>query len=194
MTNLKINLLTGLILIFGLLTGISAAAEGLNDGADAAALPSLPCELSGSVMIGDIPAPAGTIITAYVGGEETGRFVINQAGTYGGDGLFDDRLIIENDGTTANNEVTFRIWSNDVSETIVYKPGESQTFNLKVAEIDGDFNRNALVDIGDVSKVAYMIAGKAQTEISADFNGNDEVDIGDAAKIAHFFVRKIEFL
>ena len=145
-------------------------------------------------MIGDIPAPAGTIITAYVNGEETGRFVVNQAGVYGGDGLFDDRLIVESDGAAVNNEINFRIWSNDVSETLTYQPGESRIFDLRVTEIDGDFNRNALVDIGDVSKVAYMITGKTQKEISADFNGNDEVDIGDAAKIAHFFVRKVEFL
>ena len=199
------RVITGIILAIGiiLLAGIGSAATATfavpemtdgTDGTDAAALPALPCEFTGSVMIGDIPAPSGTIIRAFIGGEEAGRFVVNQAGTYGGEGLFDDRLVVEGDINKVNEEITFKIWSNDADETLVYQPGDSRTFNLQVAEIDGDFNTNAFVDIGDVSKVAYMVAGKIQPEITADFNGNNEVDIGDASKIAYFFVRKIEFL
>ncbi|UUX91543.1 hypothetical protein [Methanoplanus endosymbiosus] len=199
------RLLTGIILTLGIifLAGIASAATATfevpeipyeMDGADAAALPALPCEFTGSVFIGDIPAPSGTIIRAFIGEEEAGRFVVNQAGIYGGEGLFDDRLIVGGDGSATDQEIVFKIWSNDVSETLVYQPGDSRTFDLTVEGIDGDFNTNAFVDIGDVSKVSYMVADKIEPEISADFNGNGEVDIGDASKIAYFFVRKIEFL
>jgi hypothetical protein len=58
----------------------------------------------------------------------------------------------------------------------------------------GDFNGNGKVDIGDVSKVAYMVVGKEPADLAADFNGNGAVDIGDAAKIAYYFVGKIEAL
>ena len=57
--------------------------------------------------------------------------------------------------------------------------------------IRGDFNGNGEVDIGDVSKVAWMVVGKEPADLAADFNGNGRVDIGDAAKIAYYFVGKI---
>ena len=57
--------------------------------------------------------------------------------------------------------------------------------------VKGDFNGEDGVDIGDVSRVAYMVVGKESEDLAADFNGNGVVDIGDAAKIAYFFVGKI---
>ena len=58
----------------------------------------------------------------------------------------------------------------------------------------GDFNGNGQVDIGDVSKVAYMVAGLTDIDMAADFNGDGEVSVGDAAKIAWYFVGKISEL
>ncbi|UUX92596.1 right-handed parallel beta-helix repeat-containing protein [Methanoplanus endosymbiosus] len=58
----------------------------------------------------------------------------------------------------------------------------------------GDFNGNGVVDIGDVSKVAYMVAGLTHVDMAADFNENGEVDTGDAARIAWYFVGKISEL
>lgn len=46
------------------------------------------------------------------------------------------------------------------------------------------------MDVGDVSRVACMVVGKA----AADFNRNGAVDIGDAATIACYFVGKIPAL
>jgi len=55
----------------------------------------------------------------------------------------------------------------------------------------GDFNGNGQVDIGDVSKVAYMVAGLTDIDMAADFNGDGDVDVADAARIAWFFVGNI---
>jgi len=60
-----------------------------------------------------------------------------------------------------------------------------------IVRVKGDFNGEDGVDIGDVSKVAYMVVGKEPEDLAADFNGNGVVDIGDAAKIAYYFVGKI---
>jgi PKD repeat protein len=60
--------------------------------------------------------------------------------------------------------------------------------------VKGDFSGDGEVDIGDVSRVAYMVVGKEPEDLAADFNGNGKVDIGDAAKIAYYFVGKIEAL
>ena len=62
------------------------------------------------------------------------------------------------------------------------------------SEVIGDFNNNGYVDIGDVAKVAFMVAGKVPEELSADFNDNGFVDIGDAAKIAFYLAGKVDEL
>ena len=60
--------------------------------------------------------------------------------------------------------------------------------------MNGDLNNNGYVDIGDVAKVAFMVAGKVPEELSADFNNNGYVDIGDAAKIAFYLAGKVSEL
>jgi len=60
--------------------------------------------------------------------------------------------------------------------------------------VKGDFGGDGIVDIGDVSRVAYMVVGKAAPDPAADFNENGAVDIGDAAKIAYYYVEKIPAL
>jgi len=65
---------------------------------------------------------------------------------------------------------------------------------ITVMRLKGDFNGNSVVDIGDVSRVAYMVVGKTVADPAADFNENGAVDIGDAAKIAYYFVGKIPAL
>ncbi|UUX93104.1 right-handed parallel beta-helix repeat-containing protein [Methanoplanus endosymbiosus] len=64
------------------------------------------------------------------------------------------------------------------------------TDNYILYSVKGDFNGNGFVDIGDVSRVAYMVAGLTPVDMAADFNGNGKVDIGDAAMIAWYFVGK----
>ncbi|MCD4842741.1 MAG: right-handed parallel beta-helix repeat-containing protein [Methanosarcinales archaeon] len=56
--------------------------------------------------------------------------------------------------------------------------------------IKGDFNFNDRVDIGDVAKVAFMVAGKESEDLRADFNNNGRVDVGDAAKISFYLADK----
>jgi PKD repeat protein len=55
----------------------------------------------------------------------------------------------------------------------------------------GDFNLNNRVDIGDVTRVAYMAVNLTPWHPAADFNGDTRVDIGDASKIAWYYVGKI---
>jgi len=81
-------------------------------------------------------------------------------------------------------------WSND-SQAGLLSP---VCGNITITGLKGDFNENDCVDIGDVSKVAYMVASLTPVDPAADFNGNGEVDIGDAARIACFFVRCISSL
>ena len=54
----------------------------------------------------------------------------------------------------------------------------------------GDFNHNGVVDIGDASKVAYMLVKIVPEDPGADFNFNGFVDIGDVSKIAYYIAGK----
>jgi len=90
----------------------------------ATAAPALPCEYYGEISIGGSPAPAGTIITATIGGAERGRLITSVEGTYGGTGMFDTRLLVqavEGDDTAA---VTFLVNGVELPETAEYAPGE----------------------------------------------------------------------
>jgi subtilisin family serine protease len=61
-------------------------------------------------------------------------------------------------------------------------------------EIRGDLNGNGRVDIGDLSRVAWMAAGLTPIDMRADFNGDGKVDGADAALIAYYYVGKINVL
>ena len=90
--------------------------------------------------------------------------------------------------TPGNYTVNLTVSTIDGSDTIS-RPGY-----INVTRVKGDFKGDGVVDIGDVSFVAYMVVGKTAADPAADFNGNGAVDIGDAAKIAYYFVKKIPAL
>ena len=81
-------------------------------------------------------------------------------------------------------------WSDQafIDQPISVLPGFIQLTAL------GDFNENGRIDIGDVSRVAYMAAGLTLVDQRADFNGDGVVDGADAAQIAYAYVGKIPHL
>jgi len=239
----------------------------------ASAVPLLPAEFWGTVTIDGSPAPVATVITARIGDRDCGSLVIERAGVYGGDAIFDKRLLVSGEEGDVGETITFFVDGARAAGTAVYTPGTSTrldlvvtsgvgfsaditagvapltvrftdestgdpkfwswdfgdgntstaqnpvhtyrapgtyTVNLTVSTgtgsatlsrpgyitvtVKGDFSGDGEVDIGDVSRVAYMVVGKEPEDLAADFNGNGKVDIGDAAKIAYYFVGKIEAL
>jgi hypothetical protein len=162
--------------------------------APAAAVPLLPMEFSGSVTIDGSPAPAGTVVTARINGSDCGSLALTTAGAYGGDALFDERLVVCGEDGDAQKTIAFFVDGALAAGTAVYTPGASTRLDLTTTKVKGDFNNNGRVDIGDVSRVAYMVVGKEAADPAADFNENGAVDIGDAAKIAYYFVEKIPAL
>jgi len=118
----------------------------------------------------------------------------------------------ESTGTITEREWDFGDGGNSTDRNPVhtYTAAGTYTVNLTVSTgsgsdtlsrpgyitvtVKGDFNGNDAVDVGDVSKVAYMVVGKTAANLAADFNQNGAIDIGDAAKIAYYFVGKIPAL
>ena len=80
-----------------------------------------------------------------------------------------------------------------VDDAGTHTPGTIVNGSITVC-IKGDFNNNDRVDIGDVAKVAFMVAGKVSEDLRADFNHNGRVDIGDAARISFYLAGKVDEL
>ncbi|WP_146199633.1 hypothetical protein ACKUB1_13140 [Methanospirillum stamsii] len=104
-------------------------------GLVSASSPQLPCEFYGTVAIQGSPAPAGSVITAYVNGTLQGSITMTQAGSFGGMGTFDERLIVmtgENDFANGVPAITFKINDKTADQTATYQPGASSAINLTV--------------------------------------------------------------
>ena len=96
----------------------------------ASAVPLLPAEFWGSVTIDGAPAPAGTVIIARIDDRDCGSLTLDVAGVYGGDAIFDKRLLVSGEENDKEKEITFFV--NDVKaiETSVYIPGTSTRLDL----------------------------------------------------------------
>jgi hypothetical protein len=109
-----------------LLTLLLAALIGT-----ASAVPLLPAEFWGSVMIGGNLAPAGTVITARIDDRDCGSLTLEKAGIYGGDGIFDKRLLVSGEEGDAGEIITFTV-NGKPAGTAVYTPGTSTHLDLAV--------------------------------------------------------------
>lgn len=98
----------------------------------AAAVPVLPEEIYGSVMCGETPAPAGTIITASIGDTVCGQISLQTAGTMGGPGVFHDRLVIS--GEEPGKTIRFRVNGELANEILIFTPGAVTRLDLTAPE------------------------------------------------------------
>ena len=114
-----------------IIAGVCIAVCGLVS----AASPQLPCEFYGTVTVMGSPAPAGTLITAYVNGTNQGSITVTEPGKFGGMGTFDERLIVmtgENDFANGVPKITFKINDSPADQIANYQPGASTSINLTI--------------------------------------------------------------
>jgi len=99
----------------------------------ASAIPPMPTEFYGSVVIDGKPAQTGTNITAFINGVEKGSIKTVVDGFYGGPGIFDDRLKVsvpEEEYKPGMLKITFMIGDRQAAQTVNYEPGVSKQFDL----------------------------------------------------------------
>lgn len=99
------------------------------------ASPQLPCEFYGPITINGAPAPAGTVITAYVNSVEQGKIAVKEPGKYGGEGTFEERLIVqaeEDDFSGGTPTITFKIGDKVADQTAQYEPGMSTELSMSI--------------------------------------------------------------
>lgn len=103
-------------------------------GSAAASIPLLPCEISGTVTINGDPAPAGTVVVAYMENVEQGRITMTNPGLFGGTGPFDERIIIHGGADGQGKAISFRVNDILVEKTIPFMSGESYRISLEATQ------------------------------------------------------------
>ena len=103
-----LSLLSILLALFGMAAVVSAEDP----------FPSMPNQFYGTVTINGDPAPAGTIISAYIDGELRGSLEIGTAGNYG----YDLNYLSVAGGNDSDN-ITFRVCGVLANETITWCGG-----------------------------------------------------------------------
>lgn len=130
------------------------------------AVPPLPAEYYGNVLIDGSPAPAGTVVTILMQNIPKGSLTTDIPGFYGGPGLFDPRLKInatEDEYKAGNLTVSFRINGVPASQTIPFEPGTSQQFDLSTVGQGGQ-----KVSLAGVTPVPALIPSLEKQPLVSD--------------------------
>ncbi len=97
------------------------------------AVPPIPAQFYGSVMIDSAPAPVGTIINATIGGVEKGSYITEFEGYYGGPGIYDSKLSViadENDIAGGLPQISFLINGMETGQKATFEPGSSSQLDI----------------------------------------------------------------
>ena len=103
------------------------------------AVPLLPAEFWGTVSIGESPAPAGTVVTARIDDRDCGSLTLTAPGVYGGEALFDERLIVNGEEDDDGKAIVFLV-NGMPAGTAAYAPGTSTHLDLAVASTGAAFS------------------------------------------------------
>ena len=97
--------------------------------------PTVPASYYGDVTVNGEDAEAGTEIVALIDGEEKGSIEISEAGSYGGPGALDDKLVVEGPGEGDSSVVTFEVRGVEAEETVEWESGDVQEVDLTFEDV-----------------------------------------------------------
>ena len=106
--------------------------------------PTMMNRFSGDVTLDDDPAPVGTVINAYIGGELRGSVTVETAGKYVWLGVNGSSM---DNGST----ITFTVGGVNADQTEVWIEGSGpRSLDLTTAGLCGDTNGDGTVDMGEL--------------------------------------------
>jgi len=111
----------------------------------AGAVPPLPAEFYGKVTVDGTPASIGTALIAKINDQVRGKIALSTAGTYGGTGIFDDKLVVaatEDDVKSGSATISFYIGDKKADQTVPFEPGVAKELDLTVGNFGADFTAN----------------------------------------------------
>ena len=111
----------------------------------ASAVPPLPAEFYGKVTVNGADAASGTALIAKINDQIRGKLVISNPGQYGGNGIFDDKLVVaatEEDVKSADSTISFYIGDEKADQTVPFEPGTAKELDISVGgqSYDADFS------------------------------------------------------
>ncbi|WP_304020552.1 PKD domain-containing protein [Methanospirillum hungatei] len=111
----------------------------------AGAVPPLPAEFYGKVTVDGTPASIGTALVAKINDQVRGKLALSTAGTYGGTGIFDDKLVVaatEDDVKSGTATISFYVGDKKADQTVPFEPGVAKELDLTVGNFGADFTAN----------------------------------------------------
>ncbi len=148
----------------------------------ASAIPLLPAEFSGTVTIDGSPAPIGTVITARIDDRDCGSLTLTAAGTFGGTGTFDKRLLVSGEDTDAQKTITFFV-DGIPAGTAIYTSGTSADLALAVTK-DGTGSDTGGTSSGSTSSGSTSSGPATAPASVTEFTGSSslQTDVGGAVQ------------
>ncbi len=145
--------------------------------------PPLPCSFFGSVTVDGDPAPAGTVVTALIGGSECGSLTTSESGTYGGSEAWDLKLLVQSDEADVGQTIIFRVNDALARETATYTPGNVQNLDLTVVACSLAVNSPAaspsriptetdgVSGWGETADLSVAVTGADVASVTVDLSG-----------------------
>lgn len=158
----------GKILTYALLMLLLTCSAAVSAG-DVGVKQILPTFLTGTVYIGDSPAPTGTIVYADLSGynETAGQAVITSNGVYGNT---TSPMMVQAgaDESLRGATITFTVNGVTADETLVYEPGTTKALDLHV-------NSAALNKLNVVPIGGDVFLGEEGLDLSLFLNSGDTI-------------------
>ena len=132
--NMKMLVTASIVLsIFLVLSGTVSAED----------YPTIPNRFSGDVSLNDTPAPVGTVIDAYIGGDLRGNVTVETVGKY-------FWLGVEGSSPDNGSTITFTVGGVDADQTEIWIEGsEPRPLDLTAGRC-GDTNGDGIVDMDEL--------------------------------------------
>ena len=133
--NMKMLVTASIVLsIFLVLSGAVSAED----------YPTLPNRFSGDVTLNSVPAPVGTVIDAYIGGDLRGNVTVETVGKY-------FWLGVEGSSPDNGSTITFTVGGVDANQTAIWIEGSGQrALDLTTAGLCGDTNGDGSIDMDEL--------------------------------------------
>ncbi len=162
-------------------------------------VPQIPARYWGTVRIydgaGEVDAPPGTLITAWVGGVERGSIVVTEAGKYGGPTGLDPKLSVQGD-ILQGSLVEFYVNGFKADQTALFQNDHPEELNLTAfvptTVLPGDANGDGKINAVDITKVERIIVDLDPETPGADAYQDDVIDSSDITAV-EMLIAGVEF-
>ena len=178
----------GIVLIALLLILVMPASAAAQE------VPQLPASYRGTVRIydgaGEVDAPSGTIVTAWVDGVERGSIVVTEPGKYGGPAPYPNLYVggeADKPYILQDSLIEFYVDGSKADQTASFQSGYVGELNLTAfiptTVLLGDANGDGKINAADITKVERIIVDLDPETPGADACEDGVIDASDITTV-----------